>query len=80
MAGMLTLDDESDPRYLSRDAGLHWQPIPTPPEAGPNYQAPVRVVAGRVYVGSYWTRDLRTWTRWNLDADLPSQVMNLSIP
>ena len=64
MAGRLALVDDHGNTYLSSDAGDSWQALPPPPDAatyGSRFEA---VVAGRVYVGADWTRDLHTWTRW----------------
>ena len=66
-ADTLVLLDNRGGKFVSRDRGLHWLPIPTPPgweKATPSELA-IQAVAGRIYAGGYWSRDLHTWTAWS---------------
>lgn len=74
-ANALVLQDDKQHSYISRDGGQHWQPVPDPPNWQIALGVPeMQIMAGRLYVGGYWTADLAHWTRWYPVAGEQSQV------
>ena len=60
----VVLQDDRGNNFVSNDAGEHWQLLRLPSALTSSSGLPVVAAGGRIYVGGYWTSDMKTWNRW----------------